>query len=218
MRSGLSITSEPAGAQVYLDGALVGSSPVQVPAVSFGQHFMRVERAGYRTQGKFIDVSGQDQQLGFTLAATPAYQGLRDDKDRLAEALSLGDAGLAARWGKKLGLERMVVGLIREPEPGFNEVLLTLLDVSSGQRLGSRKMSFHDSAYGQLKAEVARAVTALVNEAGGSGGTKSKDPLDNRHGTETWSAEDRGGRSQKENQNQKKGDDPLNHRSGTEGW
>jgi hypothetical protein len=41
--------------------------------------------------------------------------------------------------------------------------------------------------------------------------------LGNRHGTEGWSGDDKGGHSQANNNKAGK-DDPLNKRNGTEGW
>jgi hypothetical protein len=70
--------------------------------------------------------------------------------------------------------------------------------------------------FGQLKQEMERMVNQLVNTSGEKV-RLSKDPLDNKGGTEDWSSEDRGGRA-KAQEKKKKADDPLDGVSGTEDW
>ena len=44
----LSVNTNPAGAQVYIDNILQGTSPATVPALSAGSHTLRLERDGYQ--------------------------------------------------------------------------------------------------------------------------------------------------------------------------
>jgi hypothetical protein len=44
----LTIESRPPGAHVYLDGKLVGDTPLQIPDVTAGSHAVRIEHTGYR--------------------------------------------------------------------------------------------------------------------------------------------------------------------------
>jgi hemin uptake protein HemP len=44
----LTVDSRPVGARVYLDGRLVGTTPLQVPQVAAGEHAVRIEHDGYR--------------------------------------------------------------------------------------------------------------------------------------------------------------------------
>ena len=44
----LSVVSRPPGATVYMDGKLVGTTPLSLPSVSAGSHAIRVEYDGYR--------------------------------------------------------------------------------------------------------------------------------------------------------------------------
>ena len=44
----LSVESRPAGARVFLDGALVGTTPLMLPRVGTGEHAVRLEHDGYR--------------------------------------------------------------------------------------------------------------------------------------------------------------------------
>ena len=45
----LHIESRPSGAQVYVDDALIGRTPLSLPGVEAGTHGIRIEAAGYRT-------------------------------------------------------------------------------------------------------------------------------------------------------------------------
>jgi hypothetical protein len=44
----LSIESKPPGAEVRLDGNIVGTTPTLIQKVGAGQHTVRIELAGYR--------------------------------------------------------------------------------------------------------------------------------------------------------------------------
>jgi hypothetical protein len=44
----LSIDSKPTGAKVFLDGKLVGTTPLVLPQVGAGSHAVRLEQEGYR--------------------------------------------------------------------------------------------------------------------------------------------------------------------------
>jgi hypothetical protein len=43
----LEVESRPAGARVFLDGKLLGTTPLTVPNVAAGAHAIRLERDGY---------------------------------------------------------------------------------------------------------------------------------------------------------------------------
>jgi len=53
----LSVTSDPAGAAVYVDGDFVGQTPIRVPRLSPGDHRVRVVKDGYLENGRLIKVT-----------------------------------------------------------------------------------------------------------------------------------------------------------------
>ena len=57
----LVVDSRPAGASVFLDGKLVGTTPMSMPAVSAGAHTIRLERDGYRRWLSTVRVTGSGQ-------------------------------------------------------------------------------------------------------------------------------------------------------------
>ncbi len=58
---GLSIDSRPNGAKVYIDGRLVGTTPLQSHAVSAGEHAIRLERDGYRHWTSAVRIISNEQ-------------------------------------------------------------------------------------------------------------------------------------------------------------
>jgi hypothetical protein len=52
----LTVESRPAGAAVFLDGRLVGSTPLVVPDVAAGEHALHLDRDGYRRWSSAIRI------------------------------------------------------------------------------------------------------------------------------------------------------------------
>jgi hypothetical protein len=217
LRGGATVKSRPAGARVYVDGELVGYTPVTLPTLTLGKHLVRLERPGFRQHGLILEVTPDDVESSTDLVPTPAYTAYDAQLDRVAgEVIRGGDksAGVTA-LGNSLGLERALVGTVKAVEGG-SELHLGYYDIKSGRRLGGRRAVLQGDEFGQLKQEMERMVNQLVNTSGEKV-TRSSDPLDTRGGTEDWSAEDRGGRT-KAAEKKKKTDDPLDAVSGTEDW
>jgi hypothetical protein len=52
----LRVESRPAGASVYLDGRLVGVTPLSLPAVPAGEHTVRIQLEGYRSWASSVQI------------------------------------------------------------------------------------------------------------------------------------------------------------------
>jgi hypothetical protein len=64
----LSVDSRPGGARVFIDGTLVGTTPVAVPQLGTGAHAIRLERDGYRRWSSSIRiVSGEANRVTASL-------------------------------------------------------------------------------------------------------------------------------------------------------
>jgi serine/threonine protein kinase len=64
----LNVDSRPGGARVYIDGRLVGTTPVSVPQVGAGEHAIRLERDGYRRWSSSIRiVTGEPNRVTASL-------------------------------------------------------------------------------------------------------------------------------------------------------
>ena len=57
----LSVDSRPDGARVFLDGRLIGTTPVEAPSVGAGEHAVRIERDGYRRWSSAIRVVASEK-------------------------------------------------------------------------------------------------------------------------------------------------------------
>ncbi len=71
----VSIESEPAGADVYLDGAFVGSSPLPGYGVAAGEHVLEISRAGFvKWNRKLLVQAGVPTRVRATLEPATAPQ------------------------------------------------------------------------------------------------------------------------------------------------
>jgi hypothetical protein len=50
------VESRPAGASVYLDGRLVGVTPLALPSVPAGEHNVRLQLDGYQSWTSLVQV------------------------------------------------------------------------------------------------------------------------------------------------------------------
>jgi hypothetical protein len=57
----LTVDSRPTGARVFLDGRLVGTTPLTIAAVPAGEHAIRLERDGYRRWSSSVRVVAAEQ-------------------------------------------------------------------------------------------------------------------------------------------------------------
>lgn len=73
---GLSISSEPADAAVFVDGRPVGVSPVQLPAAVAGEHRVRIVKSGYLENARVVTVvAGEPKHVHVTLTRTADMSG-----------------------------------------------------------------------------------------------------------------------------------------------
>jgi len=181
---------------------------------------VRVERPGFRPYGELVEL-GPEQELEVETELSPSqsYRSYDALLDKVAAEVSRDRPGPAlAALGKSLGLDRALVGVLKEiDDQHTTELLLGLYDLPSSRRLAFRKLTFQGDEFGQLKSEVRRVVTGLINSAGTEKVGKSSDPLDGKSGMEDWGGEDNG--KQHDKPRPKKGSkDPLDGVSGTEEW
>ena len=64
----LSVDSRPGGARVFVDGKLIGTTPISVPQVGAGAHAIRLERDGYRRWSSSIRmIAGEPNRVTASL-------------------------------------------------------------------------------------------------------------------------------------------------------
>ena len=59
---GITVVSRPAGANVFVDDKLVGTTPLQVPGLAAGAYRVRLELAGYRVWASSVNVAAAEQK------------------------------------------------------------------------------------------------------------------------------------------------------------
>ncbi|MDP3499233.1 MAG: PEGA domain-containing protein [Myxococcales bacterium] len=220
LRGNIAVKTKPAGARVFLNGEFQGFSPVTLQTLPIGKTMIRVEKPGFRQVGTMIEVTPDDVEFSPELIASSGFKAFDALMDRLAaEAVKDKGGTTMASVGKTLGLDRGLVTIVKELDSGGTEVTIAYFELKSGKRLALKRATMQGDEFGQMKSEIQRMVTWVINNAESSGEkvTRSADPLDNRAGTEDWNSEDRGGRTQ-QREKKKKGNDPLDGVSGTEDW
>jgi hypothetical protein len=223
LRGGATVKSRPAGARVFIDNEFRGYTPVMVPTLPVGKHLLRLERPGFRVAGQVLEVSPDDIESSTALQPTEEYKAYDARLDAVATEVMRADKGTSpavAALGKALGLERGLVGTLRDlPDNSTTELVLGLFDMTTGKRLGVRRVVLQGDEFGQLKSELTRMVNHLMNNSDGGAEkvVKSSDPLENAHGTDEWNREDRGGKRRAQ-EKKSKGGDPLEGVNGTEDW
>lgn len=217
LRGNLHVKSRPEGARVFLNGELQGFTPLTLQTVPIGKHLVRVEKPGFRQAGQLVDATAEDVDVTAELVATSSYKTYDELMDKLASEAVKDKGGPAmASAASTLKLDRAIVGMLREVE-GQTELTIGYFDLKAGRRFALKRATFQGDEFGELKGEVARMVTALLNYETTEKTSKTGDPLDSHHGTEDWSSDDKGGRN-KERDLKHKGGDPLDRRNGTEDW
>lgn len=220
LRGNIAVKTKPAGARVFLNGEFQGFSPVTLQTLPIGKTMIRVEKPGFRQVGTMIEVTPDDVEFSPELVASSGFKAFDALMDRLAaEAVKDKGGTTMASVGKTLGLDRGLVTIVKDLDSGGTEVTIAYFELKSGKRLALKRATMQGDEFGQMKSEIQRMVTWVINNAEGSGEkvTRSADPLDNRAGTEDWNSEDRGGRTQ-QREKKKKGNDPLDGVNGTEDW
>ena len=71
MSGSLSIGSQPAEAEAYLDGSLVGTTPCIAEGVSYGRHELKLRKVGYSTQAQGVEISKPKDRIDLTLTILP---------------------------------------------------------------------------------------------------------------------------------------------------
>jgi hypothetical protein len=220
LRGNVVVKTKPAGARVYLNGEFQGFSPLTLQTLPIGKAMVKVEKPGFRQVGQMIEVTPDDAEYTPELIASSGYRAFDALMDRLAaEAVKDKGGATMASVAKSLGLDRGLVAVVKELESGATELTIGYFDLKSGRRFAIKRSTMQGDEFGQMKGEVQRMVTWVVNngEGGGESASRSADPLDNRAGTEDWNGEDRGGRTQSRDK-KKGGKDPLDGVNGTEDW
>ena len=139
----LSIASDPAGAVVYVDGLLVGRTPVDVKALAPGDHRVRLVKDGYLENGRVVNIAaGKTGTLEVKLTAQAQGSGISSGGGGgLSKKtwLIIGAAGGGAAAAALLLANRTSIeGISAAPSTGLQagtRIVFTARGVSGGDSL-----------------------------------------------------------------------------------
>lgn len=108
-RGRISVLSRPPGARVFLDGAMIGKTPLLEMPVKTGDHEVRITHGGYKDLVRSVDVTGKDTaKLDVTLVKPAAPAGeASPPRRRLWTWITAGAALATAVAGVSLGASAM---------------------------------------------------------------------------------------------------------------
>lgn len=156
------VTTEPAGARVLLDGRLVGASPATLTAAP-GRHYVHVEAAGHEPRTLAVALGESGEPLRVDLPEAP-------DEAVIAEIAGFGEAdlraiGAPARERLRETLEATGLVVLRRVGPRWNGASL---DLETG-RVQARESEHGDpGAARELVAALAPSRTRHVDRSSGA--------------------------------------------------
>lgn len=162
------------GAEVRLDGRVVGTAPVRILGVPAGRHYVRVYREGEGLFGAVVDVQSGGEEV-----VTPGFSKLEAESplELLANNRFTPDAARqVAEAARAAGVDVAVVGVVGRSELAVPTVLLGI-DPKSGSAARIGPLEF-DGDLLNLSIEGLKAREALEKLASGDGyGAVSEEPL-----------------------------------------
>ena len=93
----LSVITSPAGAQVWVDDAVIGTSPVTLPDLAAGNHTLRLEKDGYRKKTAVVGVDA-GVVSEYTIALDPDSGGIGGIVPVVAAVVIIAAGAGAAAW------------------------------------------------------------------------------------------------------------------------
>ncbi len=127
--SNLEINSTPGKAEVFVNGNPQGSTPVILPRMTLGEHFVLVRREGYKPQALRVEIKEKGFKEKISLE--------KDSRERpSSEGLAVtdlkdvgGQVRMAGALGKGMGVEKVV--LVSVEEVGWNyKITARMVDVA----------------------------------------------------------------------------------------
>jgi hypothetical protein len=189
-RGEISITSEPAGARVVVDGAFKGTTPTVVQGQSAGPHLVQLDLFGYTLAGEIVKVNGPEAPVHIRLTPSELITEL-DLRNAIIAATQNENGRLLGELGRKIDVDYLVVGWLN-PKGAVLVLSMAAVKISNGHVLAYQDLTIEGDDYGQAGPRAASLANSLLE--GKTGGIKNgaekkakvKDPLDARDGTEDW--------------------------------
>ncbi len=189
-RGELSITSDPPGARVVIDGAFRGTAPLAVQGLSAGPHLVQADLFGYGLAGEIVKVKGPETPLNLRLPASEIIAET-DVRNALIAAAQNENGRLLAELGRKLDVNYIVAGWLN-PKGSSLVLSMAAVRVDNGKVLASQDLTIEQDEFAQAGVRAAALANLLLEgKTGGVKGnvekkSKPRDPLEGKDGTEDW--------------------------------
>lgn len=162
-RATLEVSTEPEGAEVYVDGRSYGPSPVSVPDLLVGDHYVTIKHIAYEKTIVRATVERGGSRASYTLVPNERSRLVSSPEALAAIRGELGEerAGSSIRsLGNTLGAAQVVIGVVR-PGGDSLHVQLYLYDVRTRFLLGRGELTLTPDEAGM---ELARAAAVELYE------------------------------------------------------
>lgn len=156
-RATLEISTEPVGAEVYVDGRSYGPSPVAVPDLLVGDHYITIKHIAFEKAVVRATVERGGSSVSYALAPNERSRLVSSPEALSAIRGELGEerAGSSIRsLGNTLGAAQVVIGVVR-PAGDSLHVQLFLYDVRTRFLLGRGEVTLTRDEAGMEEARAA---------------------------------------------------------------
>ncbi len=141
-RAALAVTTEPAGAEVYVDGRSYGPSPAIVPDLLVGDHYVTLKHLASVKTIRRATVGAQGSGVSYTLAPNERSRLVSSPEAQAAIRGELGEerGGSAIRsLGSTLGAAQVIIGIVTPEATDSVHVHAYLYDMRTRFLLGQQE-------------------------------------------------------------------------------
>ncbi len=169
-RATLEVVTEPAGAEVYVDGRSYGPSPARAEGLLVGDHYVTIKHLGYMRTIRRATLGRAGSGVSYTLEPNERSRLVASEEFQRALRGELGEerAGPNVRsLGNTLGAAQVIVGVVRPLGDAQVHVMVWLYDVRTRFLLAQREGTLTTDEAGMAAArELAIALYGGVDLAG----------------------------------------------------
>jgi len=177
-RRTLNVFSTPSAAEVYVDGVFRGATPQVIDRLPAGPHLIRVVRAGHRSSGRVVKVTGADETVQFPLKPTLRAAELESITNRIHADVTAGQGAVLTELARFAKVDQVFVMSVQSSATDVR-VSAVLAD-GTGAVLGSGERAFQGDRYRQ-------ELDGWIEGGFRTGQAGAKDPIQKDVGTNTGS-------------------------------
>jgi hypothetical protein len=141
-RGTLVVQTEPAGAEIYVDGRSYGPSPVRVEGLLVGAHYVTIKHLGHERTIRRAELTGAQSTVRYTLSPNERARLVASEEFQRVLRAELGEerAGPNLRsLGSTLGAAQVLVGVVRPLGERQMHLQVWLYDIRTRFLLASRE-------------------------------------------------------------------------------